>query len=35
MTTLHIKDGELRDAVARFPTVASVKAATSFPHGLR
>jgi cell division protein FtsQ len=35
MTTLHIKDGELRDAVARFPTVASVKADTSFPHGLR
>jgi len=34
MTTLHIKDGELRDAVARFPTVASVKATTSFPHGL-
>lgn len=34
MTTLHIKDGELRDAVARFPTVASVKASTSFPHGL-
>src|SRR5262249_11764441 len=34
MTTLHIKDGELRDAVARFPTVASVKADTSFPHGL-
>jgi cell division protein FtsQ len=35
MTTLHIKDGELRDAVARFPTVASVKATTSFPHGLQ
>ncbi len=34
MTTLHIKDGELRDAVAHFPTVASVKATTSFPHGL-
>ena len=34
MTTLHIKDGELRDAVARFPTVASVAASTSFPHGL-
>jgi cell division protein FtsQ len=34
MTTLHINDGELRDAVARFPTVASVKASTSFPHGL-
>jgi cell division protein FtsQ len=34
MTTLHIKDGELRDAVAHFPTVASVSANTSFPHGL-
>jgi cell division protein FtsQ len=34
MTTLHIKDDELRDAVARFPTVASVAASTSFPHGL-
>jgi cell division protein FtsQ len=34
MTTLHIKDGELREAVARFPTVASVAASTSFPHGL-
>lgn len=34
MTTLHIKDTELRDAVARFPTVASVRATTSFPHGL-
>src|SRR4051794_9448064 len=34
MTTLHIKDGQLRDAVARFPTVASVGASTSFPHGL-
>src|SRR4051795_4727704 len=34
MTTLHIKDDELRDAVARFPTVASVGASTSFPHGL-
>jgi cell division protein FtsQ len=34
MTTLHIKDGELRDAVAGFPTVASVQATTSFPHTL-
>jgi cell division protein FtsQ len=34
MTTLHLKDGELRDAVAHFPTVASVGASTSFPHGL-
>jgi len=35
MTTLHIKDGELRDAVSRFPTVASVSASTSFPHTLQ
>ena len=35
MTTLHIEDGELRDAVARFPTVASVRASTSFPTGSR
>jgi cell division protein FtsQ len=34
MTTLHIKDDELRDAVSRFPTVASVSADTSFPHVL-
>jgi cell division protein FtsQ len=34
MTTLHIKDDQLRDAVARFPTVRSVGASTSFPHGL-
>src|SRR3954453_19875423 len=34
MTTLHIKDGQLRDAVAHFPTVAAVGASTSFPHTL-
>jgi cell division protein FtsQ len=34
MTTLHIKDGELREAVSRFPTVATVSASTSFPHTL-
>lgn len=34
MTTLHLKDDELRDAVSRFPTVASVSATTSFPHTL-
>jgi cell division protein FtsQ len=34
MTTLHIKDAELRDVVAHFPTVASVGATTSFPHTL-
>ena len=35
MTTLHLKDDELRDAVAHFPTVASVGASTSFPHAPR
>jgi cell division protein FtsQ len=34
MTTLHLNDDELRNAVAHFPTVASVKADTSFPHTL-
>jgi cell division protein FtsQ len=34
MTTLHIKDGELREAVSRFPTVATVSATTSFPGTL-
>lgn len=34
MTTLHIKDDELRETVAHFPTVASVGASTSFPHTL-
>src|SRR3954464_1088346 len=35
MTTLHLKDGELRDAVTQFPTVASVGASTSFPHTMQ
>ena len=34
MTTLHLHDDELRDAMAHFPTVASVGATTSFPHTL-
>jgi cell division protein FtsQ len=34
MTTLHLKDDQLRDTVAHFPTVASVGASTSFPHTL-
>jgi cell division protein FtsQ len=34
MTTLHLKDDELRNVVAHFPTVASVGATTSFPHTL-
>jgi cell division protein FtsQ len=35
MTTLHLKDDQLRNAVAQFPTVASVGASTSFPHTLK
>jgi cell division protein FtsQ len=35
MTTLHLKDDQLREAVAQFPTVATVAADTGFPHTLR
>jgi cell division protein FtsQ len=35
MTTLHVRTGDLRDAVARFPIVKSVRVHSSFPHGLR
>ncbi|MDX6672795.1 MAG: cell division protein FtsQ [Solirubrobacteraceae bacterium] len=35
MTTLHVRTGDLRDAVARFPIVRSVRVHPSFPHGLR
>src|SRR2546429_5825830 len=35
MTTLHVRTGDLRDAVARFPVVKSVRVHSSFPHGLR
>jgi cell division protein FtsQ len=34
MTTLHIRDDKLRDAVVGFPTVASVSADADLPHGL-
>jgi cell division protein FtsQ len=34
MTTLHVRTGELEGAVAAFPTVESVSADASFPHGL-
>ena len=34
MTTLHLQPGRLESAVHRFPTVASVSADPSFPHGL-
>jgi cell division protein FtsQ len=35
MTTLHVQADELEAAVAGFPTVESVHADASFPHGLR
>lgn len=35
MTTLHIRDDELRDAVSRFPTVASIKADATLLHRLK
>jgi cell division protein FtsQ len=35
MTTLHVQTEELEAAVAGFPTVESVSADASFPHGLR
>ncbi len=35
MTTLHVRAGDLRDAVARFPIVKALRVHTSFPHGLR
>jgi cell division protein FtsQ len=34
MTTLHVQDDRLLDAVREFPTVASVSTDASFPHGL-
>jgi cell division protein FtsQ len=34
MTTLHVRQDDLKDAVRQFPTVASVSADPSFPHGL-
>jgi cell division protein FtsQ len=34
MTTLHLQLDRLRSAVRGLPTVASVRAETSFPHGL-
>lgn len=35
MTTLHVREGELRDAVAAFPVVKDLRVQTDFPHGLR
>jgi cell division protein FtsQ len=34
MTTLHVRTGVLRAAVAAFPVVREVHASASFPHGL-
>jgi cell division protein FtsQ len=34
MTTLHLRQGELRTAAAPYPIVKSVSATTQFPHGL-
>jgi cell division protein FtsQ len=35
MTTLHVRDDDLRKAVAAFPTVATLTTDTDFPHGLK
>ncbi len=35
MTTLHVREDDLRKAVAGFPTVATLTTSTDFPHGLR
>jgi cell division protein FtsQ len=34
MTTLHVRDQDLRHAVAGFPSVAGLRVRTDFPHGL-
>jgi cell division protein FtsQ len=34
MTTLHVQADDLRDAVREFPSIASLSADASFPHGL-
>ena len=35
MTTLHVREGALRDAVAQYSSVASLQVQTNFPHTLR
>jgi cell division protein FtsQ len=35
MTTLHVREGDLRKAVSGFPTVATLTTDTDFPHGLK
>ena len=34
MTTLHVREADLRRAVAGFPSVAGLRVRTDFPHGL-
>src|SRR3954454_4692650 len=34
MTTLHVSDGDLRNAVAAYPQVKDVDVTTHFPHGM-
>ncbi|MEX2196889.1 MAG: FtsQ-type POTRA domain-containing protein [Thermoleophilaceae bacterium] len=34
MTTLHVRTGELEQAVAGFPVVAAIRVEADFPHGL-
>lgn len=35
MTTLHVREDDLRKAVAGFPTVATLTTSTDIPHGLK
>jgi cell division protein FtsQ len=35
MTTLHVREDDLREAVSGFPTVATLTTSTDFPHGLK
>jgi cell division protein FtsQ len=35
MTTLHVREDELRQAVATEPTILALRATPDFPHGLR
>jgi cell division protein FtsQ len=35
MTTLHVRDDDLREAVSSFPTVATLTTDADFPHGLK
>jgi cell division protein FtsQ len=35
MTTLHVREQALRDAVAPYPSVAGLRVDTDFPHGMR